>query len=543
MLINTDNTTVTFGPAVAIHGGVLGSSLSPTTSRFVFQGMLIGDDYSPLLLDGNWTSSGTFQISGTGGGFDFRGNGTLSNASAQTTGTAMGHLYLEGTIINTGSTLTLIGNTALEMSSGFSSGGTFIGGTITGGVVTTSYFPLPGANPTLDGVTLNCDLHVASLISHQGLTVVDGLTLNGTMFLGGPGSPGMVYFQETQVLDGTGNIVFVDVNSPFGNNSLTVTTENTTVTLGAALTVHGKNGVLESQFPTSTFVNDGTIAADTLGGTIALTASNWTNNGIVQALNGGTLSATTPTNYASGTLTGGTWQVFAGSTLRVAMSSGIVTNAAAILVDGAISNFYADSGTTDALANFTGNGAPAAFTIQNGRSLTIAGALSNMGNVTVGSSSALNTGGAYTQAGGTTTLNGGSLTAGGLVDIQGGILSGSGTINGSVRNAGQIDVGGAMAAGLLTINGDYTQTAAGVLNIEIGGTRPGVDYDRLAISGTATLDGTLNVSLIDPFVPASGATFQILTFGSSSGMFAFPNIDPHFLPLRYDPTDVTLTAV
>jgi hypothetical protein len=337
--------------------------------------------------------------------------------------------------------------------------------------------------------------------------------------------------------------VFVDVNSPFGSNSLTITTDNTTVTLGPGLTIHGKNGVLESQFPTSTFVNDGTIAADTLGGTIALTASNWTNSGMVQALNGGILSATTPTNYTSGTLTGGTWQAYAGSTLRVAMSSGIVTNAAALLLDGANSNFYADSGTTDALANFTGNGAPAAFTIQNGRSLTTAGAFSNMGNVTVGSSSTFNTGGAYTQDGGTTTLNGGSLTAGGLVDIQGGILSGSGTINGSVRNAGQIDVGGAMAAGLLTINGDYTQTAAGVLNIEIGGTRPGVDYDQLVITGTATLDGTLNVSLINPFMPPSGATFQILTFGSGTGAFAVANIDPSFLPPRYDPMDVTLQAI
>jgi hypothetical protein len=110
------------------------------------------------------------------------------------------------------------------------------------------------SDPTLDGVTLNCDLHVANPIARpQRLTVTDGLTLNGTMFLGdtsGIPNPGTVNLRGTQELDGTGSIFFVDVNSPFGNNSLTITTDNTTVTLGPGLAVHSKNGVLESQFPT-----------------------------------------------------------------------------------------------------------------------------------------------------------------------------------------------------------------------------------------------------------------------------------------------------
>ena len=51
----------------------------------------------------------------------------------------------------------------------------------------------------------------------------------------------------------------------------------------------------------------------------------------------------------------------------------------------------------------------------------------------------------------------------------------------------------------------------------------GSQYDQLAVSGTATLGGTVNVALINGFQPALGNTFQPLTFASSSGNFGFYN--------------------
>ena len=63
----------------------------------------------------------------------------------------------------------------------------------------------------------------------------------------------------------------------------------------------------------------------------------------------------------------------------------------------------------------------------------------------------------------------------------------------------------------------------GSLNIEIGGLTAGTQYDRLAISGSATLNGSLNISLIGGFVPNPGDTFQIMTFGSRSGSFTTTN--------------------
>jgi hypothetical protein len=43
---------------------------------------------------------------------------------------------------------------------------------------------------------------------------------------------------------------------------------------------------------------------------------------------------------------------------------------------------------------------------------------------------------------------------------------------------------------------------------------------QLVITGSASLGGTLNVSLLNGFVPTTGSTFPVLTFASRSGSFA-----------------------
>jgi hypothetical protein len=150
--------------------------------------------------------------------------------------------------------------------------------------------------------------------------------------------------------------------------------------------------------------------------------------------------------------------------------------------------------------------------------------------------------GNYTQTGGTTSVNG-TLDPAGIVDIQAGILNGGGTVNSNVTNAGQVNPG--TSPDILSIVGDYTQTATGALNIEIGGTSAGSQHDRLAVSGTATLAGTANISLINGFLPGAPDAFTILTFASRTGDFAtytgltFPGglLEPVF-----NPGDLTLLA-
>jgi VCBS repeat-containing protein len=141
----------------------------------------------------------------------------------------------------------------------------------------------------------------------------------------------------------------------------------------------------------------------------------------------------------------------------------------------------------------------------------------------------------YTQTAGATVLNGGNLTSTQTLNIQGGILAGVGTVSGNVNNAGgQVNPGG--SPGIFNITGNYTQGGSGALNIEIGGLTVGSQFDRLQISGAATLNGTLNISLINSFVPSEGDSFQVLTFGSRSGDFATYNgldIDGR---LRFEPS-------
>src|SRR5262249_61838466 len=113
---------------------------------------------------------------------------------------------------------------------------------------------------------------------------------------------------------------------------------------------------------------------------------------------GGTRSVQgTVTNSAAGTLPGGTWQVFANSTLRL-IGGGITTNAATIILDGPNSNIYSDTGTTNALAGFTTNASGGTFTVENGRAFATAGAFTNSGKLVTGPAGQVQGTGNYTQA-------------------------------------------------------------------------------------------------------------------------------------------------
>jgi hypothetical protein len=98
-----------------------------------------------------------------------------------------------------------------------------------------------------------------------------------------------------------------------------------------------------------------------------------------------------------------------------------------------------------------------------------------------------------------------------------GTLKGTSTIIGNVFNSGFVLPG--LSPGTLTINGNYTQTAAGVLQMEIGGAAAG-QFDRLVVTGAGNLGGTLDIRLMNGFVPQPSNSFPILQYGSHTGSFA-----------------------
>jgi hypothetical protein len=127
--------------------------------------------------------------------------------------------------------------------------------------------------------------------------------------------------------------------------------------------------------------------------------------------------------------------------------------------------------------------------------------------------------GGLTQTSGSLQVLAGARLAGG-VELEGGSLGGAGTLGGPVTNSGGI-VSPGDSPGVLTIEGEYSQTAAGTLEVDIQGTIAGTSYDQLAIGGAASLAGTLAIVTPAGFEPAPGDEFTVLTtIGARSGEFA-----------------------
>jgi hypothetical protein len=136
---------------------------------------------------------------------------------------------------------------------------------------------------------------------------------------------------------------------------------------------------------------------------------------------------------------------------------------------------------------------------------------------------------AFQQLSGTTTVASNATLNPEGITLQGGTLNGAGTVEGNssygLTNSGGI-VSPGNSPGILTVaNSSYTQTGAGVLAIEIGGTNAGAQYDQLALNN-ASLNGTLNVSLINGFNPSLGDNYTIVTtpfYTGISGTFSTLN--------------------
>jgi Immunoglobulin I-set domain len=128
----------------------------------------------------------------------------------------------------------------------------------------------------------------------------------------------------------------------------------------------------------------------------------------------------------------------------------------------------------------------------------------------------------FTQISGTTRLEGGNLAATTPLTFNAGLLTGSGVITASLLNAAEVSPGA--SPGVFNINGNYTQSASGVLNLEIGGVAEGTEFDQLVISGTASLGGAIHVSLLNGFRPMVGTSFRVMTYGSDSGVFLGVNV-------------------
>ena len=110
----------------------------------------------------------------------------------------------------------------------------------------------------------------------------------------------------------------------------------------------------------------------------------------------------------------------------------------------------------------------------------------------------------------------------GSVAINGGTLTGNGSVEGHVTGAGTTAPG--RQTGPLTVSGTYQPAGGGALVIGISGpSAPGTDFGQLAVSGSASLNGSLNVVTASGYSPPLCDVYPVVTASSLSGTFGSLN--------------------
>jgi hypothetical protein len=410
-------------------------------------GNVIVNGGGTLSLGGGWNNAGT--IDATNSIVEFGGTFAVTNlGNFNFSGTAVG---ITGTLINSNATLALSPTTG---SWELTAGGVIVGGSVTMSGGASLIVSGSGVN-TLNGVTINGTLDVGNSIDGAGLDITNGLTLNGTMLVGNPTNSdwGRVDFPGTQTLSGSGTVVFG--NS--GNNWIYPPDTHSLLTIGPGITVHGNTGSVG--VGDGPVLNQGTISCDVSSGLITIDAANFTNNGLVEGTNGGSVSITTLQNEAGATVD--------------------ITGTGALTLGGSWNN----AGTIDAsnsVANLGGT-----FNVTNIGTLIPPGGTVNITGTLINTNGFLD----LTPAAGSWVLASGGTIIGGSVSISGGasVFVSSGTLNG-VSFSGTLDVGNTFDGAGLTVTNGLTVNGTVLM-----GNPTNAFWGRANFSGSQTLGGTATV--------------------------------------------------
>jgi hypothetical protein len=217
-------------------------------------------------------------------------------------------------------------------------------------------------------------------------------------------------------------------------------------------------------------------------------------------------------------------------------TSGFYDNGAIHVLQEKLTLGDADDAVLDAAAQVTlGSGAsPGTLAAANGLTLNAGGMISGLGTIDTPNDP------------GKPITNHGS--------IAGQSLAAPITLPGFVQGAGgfnNVDFTGTFAPGPSPIGLQLGSALYdGTLNLEVGGTTAGTDYDQLSHSlgdGLARLGGTLDVALIAGFMPQAGEAFDLITAtGGITGTFAstiLPVLPGNLLwNLTYGANDVILAV-
>ena len=522
----------------------------PSGDTFTNQGSIIvsnGDHFDMSSLAG-FNNTGLISATGAGTVFNLASTSWSNTGAISVSGGAL--LDLGGTfglsalagIINNGGTVGITGDLldtgTLAVGAGSALGAVTLSGTITGGTVVDAGGALVSIDGELDGVTYEGTL---------GLTVAGGgLYLAGTDDFTGAGGTG----PGTINLAGSGAALFTDDNFSLDDATLNFggadTSDNIYLASNGgpvqALTLGPSLDVVQSAADSSddidlysetgaqaTLVNRGTIAAGASGGYFYIygpSGDTFTNQGSIIVSNGDIFdisSVATFSNLKGTTLTGGAYEIGAGSTFQLAANSKITTDAASITLSGAGSVIEALNSTVGTEISLDSKLASIAATntlaLLAGRNFAATGSFSDSGDLTLGgvtfSATALSITSTGTLAGAGTVKS--AITDAGVIIAAGGSLVLTGALAGaggaSIEAGADLTLGTAATGGAITFagtGGKLTLDAPASVDEQIVSLAPSDTIDLAGLTATSasiaggnllislSAGGTLDYSLANP---------------------------------------------
>jgi len=544
------------GGTATVQDLFIGSGNNATNNGTVTvtgSGVMTQQGAANLVIGGNTAGTGSLTL-GTIGGLFTTGTGTAQvnafgaiNVNALATFNNRSQMTVDGGLINasagtftmqagsslsilnnglahfgnqvlTNGTNIIVDNAELRLANLTPQGGTinFLGGLVnftqstsfTGGKLTA----LLGSTPAL--------LPGRTLLVQGTATLQSQMILDGGVFTTNALSGGTLLDHRRGTLNLTGSNLVVGSGGTFGSTlslptSAIVNVQGSTAsTIDAGALVYLPGGQLNT---TAALTNNGEIQMDhpqaRAGG-----AGTLTNNGTIV----GTGRIEKPlVNNASG-------RVQANGSDRLVFQGSSNSNAGLIsATNGGQIEF------TQPVTNATSTGLIAG----QGGVLRFNGGLTNNGSMTFTSGNMDVFGDITQNPGGRITISGGGTTsfyddvniAPGAASVQASTVGGVttrvvffGSYNGGVSGGGAAFIEGdhrpGNSPGLVTFAGDVFYGNLSKLVVELGGTQRGTQYDAIDVTGSVTVNGTLEVAIINSYLPLGGEQFLLISNDGSDAV-------------------------
>ncbi len=263
------------------------------------------------------------------------------------------------------------------------------------------------------------------------------------------------------------------------------------------------------------------------GSTATVNAASLTNTGLVDG--SGRINSVVTNNTA------GQIRVAAGQRLEILGSSGSNTNNGLVDVDGGSIEFgrnVINSSVSPSTGLFAARDAILRFQggLANSGAITFTAGINDVFGDVMNQNNLATLGRIIVTGGAQANffddvVNNGTIQVSAAGSLQSsavflGSLTGSG-VSGGGHVFLEGDTRPGFSPGTMAFGGDVSFGPLSTLDVELAGTTPGTQFDRVTVVDSAAVDGMLKVSLLGGFKPVIGNSFQIFTAGGGlEGTFA-----------------------